>query len=151
MLGDGIIPSNVKGGYLSRLVIRRTLRLMKELGLRLPLADLVQLQISRLDYPDWEESFATIREILDQEEQKYAETLEKGMRLVRKTAESYLKKKEPVPRHPSGDRPRGSGTDGGSGGPAGQLLFIGREKAHPSGAGGGEKPPHTGQDGAAIL
>ena len=97
MLGDGIIPSNVKGGYLSRLVIRRTLRLMKELGLRLPLADLVQLQISRLDYPDWEESFATIREILDQEEQKYAETLEKGMRLVRKTAESYLKKKEPVP------------------------------------------------------
>jgi alanyl-tRNA synthetase len=97
MLGDGIIPSNVKGGYLSRLVIRRTLRLMKELGLRLPLADLVQLQISRLDYPEWEESFATIREILDQEEQKYAETLEKGMRLVRKTAESYLKKKEPVP------------------------------------------------------
>ena len=97
MLGDGIIPSNVKGGYLSRLVIRRTLRLMKELGLRLPLADLVQLQISRLDYPDWEESFATIREILDQEEQKYAETLEKGMRLVRKTAESYLKKNEPVP------------------------------------------------------
>lgn len=97
MLGDGIIPSNVKGGYLTRLVIRRTLRLMKELGLRLPLADLVQLQISRLDYPEWEESFATIREILDQEEQKYAETLEKGMRLVRKTAESYLKKNEPVP------------------------------------------------------
>ncbi len=97
MLGDGIIPSNVKGGYLTRLVIRRTLRLMKELGLRLPLADLVQIQISRLDYPDWEESFATIREILDQEEQKYAETLEKGMRLVRKTAESYLKKKESIP------------------------------------------------------
>ncbi|MGV8089439.1 MAG: alanine--tRNA ligase [Methanothrix sp.] len=97
MLGDGIIPSNVKGGYLTRLVIRRTLRLMKELCLRLPLADLVQIQISRLDYPDWEESFATIREILDQEEQKYAETLEKGMRLVRKTAESYLKKKESIP------------------------------------------------------
>ena len=97
MLGDGIIPSNVKGGYLSRLVIRRTLRLMKELGLRLPLADLVQLQISRLDYPDWEESFATIREILDQEEQKYAETLEKGMRLVKKTAEHFLKKKLPIP------------------------------------------------------
>ena len=97
MLGDGIIPSNVKGGYLSRLVIRRTLRQMRELGLHLPLADLVELQISRLDYPDWRESFPIIREILDQEEQKYAETLEKGMRLVRKTAESYLKKKEPVP------------------------------------------------------
>ncbi len=39
MLGDGIIPSNVKAGYLARLVIRRTLRLMKELGLSLPLAE----------------------------------------------------------------------------------------------------------------
>ena len=46
MLGDGIIPSNVKAGYLARLVIRRTLRLMKELGLSLPLAELVEMQIS---------------------------------------------------------------------------------------------------------
>ena len=97
MLGDGIIPSNVKAGYLSRLVIRRTLRLMNELGLSLPLAELVQMQIQRLDFPDWQERFVTIKEILDQEEQKYSETLEKGKRLVRKTAESYLQKKLPIP------------------------------------------------------
>jgi alanyl-tRNA synthetase len=97
MFGDGIIPSNVKAGYLARLVIRRTLRLMKELGLDLPLADLVRMQISRLDYSDWEERFVTIKEILDQEEQKYAETLEKGKRLVKKTAEIYRKKNQPIP------------------------------------------------------
>ncbi len=97
MLGDGIIPSNVKAGYLARLVIRRTLRLMKELKLALPLADLVEMQIQRLDYADWQERFVTVKEILDQEEQKYAETLEKGMRLVRKTAESYIKKNQPIP------------------------------------------------------
>lgn len=97
MLGDGIIPSNVKAGYLARLVIRRTLRLMKELGLDLPLADLVRMQISRLDYSDWVERFVTIKEILDQEEQKYAETLEKGKRLVKKTAESYRKKNQSIP------------------------------------------------------
>jgi alanyl-tRNA synthetase len=97
MLGDGIIPSNVKAGYLSRLVIRRTLRLMKELGLNLPLAELVEMQIRRLDYSDWQERFVTIKEILDQEEQKYAETLEKGKRLVKKTAEHFLKKKLPIP------------------------------------------------------
>jgi alanyl-tRNA synthetase len=97
MLGDGIIPSNVKAGYLSRLVIRRTLRLMKELGLNLPLAELVEMQIKRLDYSDWQERFVTIKEILDQEEQKYAETLEKGKRLVKKTAEHFLKKKQPIP------------------------------------------------------
>ena len=97
MLGDGIIPSNVKAGYLSRLVIRRTLRLMKELGLSLPLAELVEMQIQRLDYSDWQERFVTIKEILDQEEQKYAETLEKGKRLVKKTAEHFLKKNQPIP------------------------------------------------------
>lgn len=97
MLGDGIIPSNVKAGYLARLVIRRTLRLMKELGLALPLAELVEMQIARLDYQDWQERFVTIKEILDQEEQKYAETLEKGKRLVKKTAEGYAKKKQPIP------------------------------------------------------
>ena len=97
MLGDGIIPSNVKAGYLARLVIRRTLRLMKELGLALPLAELVEMQIARLGYQDWRERFVTIKEILDQEEQKYAETLEKGKRLVKKTAEGYAKKRLPIP------------------------------------------------------
>jgi alanyl-tRNA synthetase len=97
MLGDGIIPSNVKSGYLARLVIRRTLRLMKELGLSLPLAELVRMQIQRLDYSDWEERFVTIKEILDQEEQKYAGTLEKGKRLVKKTAEHFKKLGQPVP------------------------------------------------------
>jgi len=97
MLGDGIIPSNVKAGYLARLVIRRTLRLMKELGLSLPLAELVEMQIARLDYQDWRERFVTIKEILDQEEQKYAETLEKGKRMVKKMAEGYARKKQPIP------------------------------------------------------
>jgi alanyl-tRNA synthetase len=97
MLGDGIIPSNVKSGYLARLVIRRTLRLMKELGLTLPLAELVRMHFSRLDYDDWQERFATIAEILAQEEGKYAETLEKGKRLVKKTAEHFKKQGKPVP------------------------------------------------------
>jgi alanyl-tRNA synthetase len=97
MFGDGIIPSNVKAGYLARLVIRRTLRLMKELGLKLPLAEMVEMQISHLDYPDWKERFITIKEILDQEEQKYAETLEKGKRLVKKTAEHFRKMGQPIP------------------------------------------------------
>ena len=43
------------------------------------------------------ERFVTIKEILDQEEQKYAETLEKGKRLVKKTAEIYRKKNQAIP------------------------------------------------------
>jgi alanyl-tRNA synthetase len=97
MLGDGIIPSNVKAGYLARLVIRRTLRQMKDLGIGMPLSELVEMQISRLDYPDWQERFPTISEILAQEEQKYAETLEKGRKLVKKTAQHFAKLGQPIP------------------------------------------------------
>jgi alanyl-tRNA synthetase len=97
MLGDGIIPSNVKAGYLARLVLRRTLRLMRELDLVMPIAELVELQISHLDYADWKERMQTIGEILGQEERKYAETLEKGRRLVKKTAEYYRVKGQKIP------------------------------------------------------
>ena len=34
MLADGVIPSNVKEGYLARLVLRRTIRFMHELGMK---------------------------------------------------------------------------------------------------------------------
>lgn len=97
MLGDGIIPSNVKAGYLARLVIRRTLRQMKDLGIGMPLSELVKMQISRLDYPDWQERFPTISEILALEEQKYAETLDKGRKLVKKTAQHFAKQGQPIP------------------------------------------------------
>jgi alanyl-tRNA synthetase len=97
MLGDGIIPSNVKAGYLARLVIRRALRQMKDLGIGIPLSELVEMQISRLDYPDWQERFQTISEILAQEEQKYAETLDKGRKLVKKTAQHFAKLGQPIP------------------------------------------------------
>ncbi|MCX8207017.1 MAG: alanine--tRNA ligase [Methanothrix sp.] len=97
MLGDGIIPSNVKAGYLARLVIRRTLRMMRDLKLEIPLSEIVEMQISRLDYPDWKERMETISEILSLEEQRYAETLEKGSRMVSKIASHYSKKGGRIP------------------------------------------------------
>ncbi|MGC9515186.1 alanine--tRNA ligase [Methanocrinis sp.] len=97
MLGDGIIPSNVKAGYLARLVIRRTLRQMKDLSIEVPLSELVSMQLSRLDYADLAERLGTIVEILDQEEGRYAETLDKGRRLVKRIAEGYGKRGEKIP------------------------------------------------------
>jgi alanyl-tRNA synthetase len=58
---------------------------------------LVEVQISQLDYSDWKERMETISEILAQEEQKYAETLEKGRRLVKKTAQHFAKQGLPIP------------------------------------------------------
>jgi len=84
MLGDGIVPSNVKAGYLTRLIIRRALRTIEELGLEMELADLVSKQISSLRaFPDIQEREDTIRTVLELEQQRYRETVEKGKRIVR--------------------------------------------------------------------
>ncbi len=98
MLGDGIIPSNVKAGYLTRLVLRRTLRLMKELDIREPLIEIIGMQIRNFpEYPEFRERLDTIREIVALEEEKYADTIERGTKLVRKTASHFREKKEKIP------------------------------------------------------
>ncbi len=48
MLADGIIPSNVKEGYLARLVLRRTIRFMKELNMKESLAEVMGIQLEFL-------------------------------------------------------------------------------------------------------
>ncbi|MFH0904475.1 MAG: alanine--tRNA ligase [Methanobacteriota archaeon] len=98
MLGDGIIPSNVKAGYLARLVLRRTLRLMKELDIREPLIEIIEMQIKNFpEYPEFRERLDTIREIVALEEEKYADTIERGTKLVKKTALHFKDKKEKMP------------------------------------------------------
>ncbi|MCK4937540.1 MAG: alanine--tRNA ligase [Methanosarcinales archaeon] len=98
MFGDGIIPSNVKAGYLARLVLRRTLRLMAEADMKVPLSDIVTMQIDNMpEYPEFRERLDTIVEILGREEEKYADTLERGRRLVAKTARHYMDKGEQFP------------------------------------------------------
>ncbi|NJD54128.1 MAG: alanine--tRNA ligase [Candidatus Methanoperedens sp.] len=98
MLGDGIIPSNVKAGYLTRLVLRRTLRLMKELDIREPLIEIIEMQIRNFpEYPEFRERLDTIREIVALEEEKYADTIERGTKLVKKTASHFKEKKQAIP------------------------------------------------------
>ena len=84
MLGDGIIPSNVKAGYLARLIIRRSLRLLEKLNLNVSLKSLVNLQLDLLeeDFPSLKLGKKTIGEILDVETKKFSDTITKGKGLV---------------------------------------------------------------------
>ena len=86
MLGDGIVPSNVKAGYLSRLIIRRSLRFLEKLKLNKSLKTLVELQLDFLekDFPSLKKRKKQIDEILDIETKKYKETLLKGEGLVKR-------------------------------------------------------------------
>ncbi|MCG1004409.1 MULTISPECIES: alanine--tRNA ligase [Halobacterium] len=93
MFGDGIVPSNVGTGYLARMVLRRTKRLVDNVGADVPLDELVDMQAERLGY----ENRDTIRSIVRSEVEKYAETLERGGRKVRQLAEEYAERGEPIP------------------------------------------------------
>jgi len=86
MLGDGIVPSNVKAGYLARLIIRRALRFIENIGLKSSLKDLVEMQVDLLgkDFPSLPKSKRQIAEILEIESKRYSETLSKGESLVRR-------------------------------------------------------------------
>lgn len=94
MLADGVIPSNVKAGYLARLLIRKSIRHLKELGLEVPLSEIVALHIKELHktFPEFKEMEDVILEIIDLEEKKYSETLKRGSDLVRREI-AKLKKK----------------------------------------------------------
>jgi len=93
MLGDGIVPSNVGTGYLARMVLRRTKRLVDEVGVGAPLDELVDMQAERLGY----ENRDTIREIVRTEERKYRQTLERGSRKVEALADEYADADEVIP------------------------------------------------------
>jgi alanyl-tRNA synthetase len=94
MFGDGIVPSNVGTGYLARMVLRRTKRLVDGLGIDAPLDELVDMQVDRLGYTNRD----TVRDIVRTEERKYRETLDRGSRKVETIAEEYADRGEPIPR-----------------------------------------------------
>lgn len=94
MLGDGIVPSNAKAGYLARLIIRRSLRFIEKIKLDIPLKKIVELQLKSLkkDFPSLIKNKKQISEILDIETEKYFDTISKGEKLVRR----ILKEKKTI-------------------------------------------------------
>ena len=83
MFGDGVVPSNVKAGYIARLILRRTLRIIDELDSGLVLSELVESQIESLkDFPEFQESREAILTVINIETDRYRETLKKGTRLI---------------------------------------------------------------------
>jgi alanyl-tRNA synthetase len=93
MLGDEIVPSNVGTGYLARMVLRKTKRLVDGVGVDAPLDELVDMQAERLGY----ENRDTVRDVVRTEVEKYRETLERGTRKVEQLAEEYAGRGDPIP------------------------------------------------------
>ena len=83
LIADGVFPSNKEQGYLLRRLIRRALRQAKYINIQGSfIAELLPavVEIYQDHYTDLVEKKTQIKDVLAKEEQKFARTLEKGLR-----------------------------------------------------------------------
>lgn len=91
LIADGILPGNEGRGYVLRRIIRRAIRHGHKVGIKQsPFFD--QLLIPLVDcmgqnYPELVKSVESIREILQQEELRFSETLKKGLSVFQQKLE----------------------------------------------------------------
>ncbi len=90
LICDGILPSNEGRGYVLRRIMRRAIRYGRNLGLVKPfLHETVQkvFEIMEETYPELKESSAFILNVVENEEAKFSETLDVGLKLLNETIE----------------------------------------------------------------
>jgi len=88
LIVDGVMPSNEGRGYVLRRIIRRAIRHGYELGMKQPFFyKLVAALNSEMGkaYPELAKAKAQLERILKQEEERFAETLEQGMRILKES------------------------------------------------------------------
>jgi alanyl-tRNA synthetase len=85
LIVDGVIPSNEGRGYVLRRIIRRAIRHGYRLGQTQPFFHRVVDDLARTmggAYPELQSAKSRVAQVLKQEEERFAETLENGMRVL---------------------------------------------------------------------
>ena len=88
LICDGVLPSNEGRGYVLRRIMRRAIRYGRSIGLIKPfLHETVKTVFTIMDqaYPELKDSSAFILNVVENEEKKFLETLETGMKLLETT------------------------------------------------------------------
>jgi alanyl-tRNA synthetase len=88
---DGVEPGNKEQGYFARRLLRRSMRFARMIGIHKPfLGELVPVVATLYaePYPQIEERQAQIRATLEAEEQRFARTLDKGLKEFDKLIQS---------------------------------------------------------------
>ena len=88
LIGDGIMPSNEGRGYVLRRIMRRAIRYGRIIGLNRPFLSetaKVVFEIMKPAYPELSEASAFITNIIKNEEVRFLETLDTGMKVLNDT------------------------------------------------------------------
>ena len=85
LVGDGVMPSNEGRGYVLRRIMRRAIRYGRNIGLTqsfLGRTTETVFDIMKPAYPELQESAAFILNIIENEELRFSETLDTGLKLL---------------------------------------------------------------------
>ena len=98
MLGDGLVPSNAKAGYLARMLARRILRMRDELGIEVSLSELIEHHLDvNMEGRDMKQTKDGLLTIMSLEEERYREVLRKGTNLINQSLKSIDVNAEQLP------------------------------------------------------
>jgi alanyl-tRNA synthetase len=90
LAADGVVPSNEGRGYVMRRIVRRAVQQAGRIGLEPPfLAGLSEVAIEQVGaaYPELRERADEVRSVLAAEEERFAETLARGLKLFEEVAQ----------------------------------------------------------------
>jgi alanyl-tRNA synthetase len=101
LIADGVIPGNEGRGYVLRRIIRRAIRHGYKLGVEEPffykLVKDLEKQMGAA-YPELGKARSHVEKVLRQEEQRFAETLSQGMRMLEEAIANLLTGRSSPPR-----------------------------------------------------
>ena len=96
LITDGVFPSNEGRGYVLRRILRRAVRHSKMLGIEEPclyrMTDRVR-EIMRSAYPELDERIAFVADVVKNEEERFFETIDRGLELLNTEIERIGSKK----------------------------------------------------------
>ncbi|MCP4682876.1 MAG: alanine--tRNA ligase, partial [Desulfobacterales bacterium] len=97
LIGDGILPSNEGRGYVLRRIMRRAIRYGRNIGLTQPFLHRTSravFDVMAPAYPELKEADAFISNVIENEEKRFSETLDNGLKLLGETLSDLEEKGE---------------------------------------------------------
>jgi alanyl-tRNA synthetase len=97
LIGDGVLPSNEGRGYVLRRIMRRAIRYGRQLGLHRPFlheTSKVVLDMMNDVFPELKDSGSFIMNVIENEEKRFSETLDIGLKHLDEAVSELEKKNE---------------------------------------------------------
>jgi alanyl-tRNA synthetase len=99
LINDGVLPSNEGRGYVLRRIMRRAMRHGKILGIDGPFLYRTSSKVVDLmkeAFPELRETEAFVSKVIHNEEERFSETLDSGLKILREELEQLQKERKTI-------------------------------------------------------